>query len=67
MESTTKETTVTAYLTTYDGVLCKPCALNTDDLLNNGRNWLGSLTAISADDLWAEACCEECKTALLPA
>jgi hypothetical protein len=53
-----------AYLTTYDALLCGGCALDTTDLVGDGRRWLRGLTAVPIPEVlatWAEARCEECE------
>ncbi len=55
-----------AYLTRYDALLCGDCALNTDDILNEGRNHLLGLTVVPASELWESDCCEECERLLIP-
>lgn len=55
-----------AYLTRYDAILCGGCALNTDGLLNEGRNHLLGLTVVPANELLEIDCCEECGVPLLP-
>lgn len=56
--------TSTAFLTSYDAILCGRCATDTSDLLDDGSRWLAQLTEVPVDLLEPGDRCEECKAVL---